>query len=600
MINGPLVEFQERINFFLIQGNQFVKIYNKLSIFRACFFISALVLLVYFANARNFDLVWAIILLFPIAFGFLVNYHNKVRYKRNHAFNLVAINEEEILKIQGNLKGFETGDRHQDGLHPYIKDLDIFGQNSVFQLLNRCNTIGGKALLAKWLKTPAPIEDVILRQDAVKELSPLLQWRQEFQARGRHFKDDKENIDSLLDWIDNNDLGLKIKWLKIALIILPIFALSTIMLWLFFDFHYIFPLAVIIINSIVLKSVFNIANDATEKTYKGNTALKSYGKLIEMIEETEFNSQRLQALKFHFHHQNFKASDEVKKLQTILDFLQVRGNVFYLIVNVVFILDVYWLLKGEIWKKKSGQFVKNWFAAIDEIEIINSMAGFRYANTNYSFPILAKENHQFISQNLGHPLIKSNIRVYNDFKMQGKGKIIIVTGSNMAGKSTFLRTVGVNVVLALMGAPVCASSLTLSFTHVFTSMRTEDNLEESVSSFYAELKRLKQLLTLLEQQGPVLFMLDEILKGTNSHDRHLGAIALIKQLNKLDASGFVSTHDIELGKIKDEIQEVENYSFNSEIIGDEIIFDYKVTPGICKNFNASKLMEKMGIKVNEQ
>jgi DNA mismatch repair ATPase MutS len=169
----------------------------------------------------------------------------------------------------------------------------------------------------------------------------------------------------------------------------------------------------------------------------------------------------------------------------------------------------------------------------------------------------------------------------------------------MAGKSTFLRTVAINVVLALIGAPVCASSLVLSNIYVFTSMRTEDNLEESVSSFYAELKRLKQLLNLLEEGSPVLFMLDEILKGTNSMDRHLGAIALIKQLNKLNASGFVSTHDIELGKIKDKIPDIENFSFNSEIIGDEIYFDYKVTPGICKNFNASKLMEKMGIKVNE-
>lgn len=600
MIEGPLTSYQERMELFSFQEKNYERNYNRISIIRALLFIITIIFLIYFANDRNFQAVWFIALIFPVLFASIVQYHNKIRYKRDHAQILSAINEEEILKLQGSLKSFETGEKFYEASHPYTKDLDIFGQNSLYQLLNRCNTSGGKKILSNWLKAPAENEVVEIRQEAIKELYPQLEWRQEFQAGGRHFNDESENIDALLSWIDNKELASQIKWLKVVIFILPVLSFVTIVLWLFFDFHYLLPLVVVVINAIVLNKVNSFANDASERTYNGNKALKSYGKLIEIIEESDFESKKLLELKHYFHHKEFKASSEIRKLQIILDFLQVRHNVFYMIINVIFILDVYWLLRGEFWKNRSGRYVKKWFAAIDEIEVLNSLSGFKYSNPDYNFPTLTNEEHYFDAISIGHPLIKQKIRVYNDFEKKGRGKIIIITGSNMAGKSTFLRTVGINVVLALSGAPVCASSLKLSNTQVFTSMRTEDNLEESVSSFYAELKRLKQLLTLLGEKGPVLFMLDEILKGTNSQDRHLGAIALIKQLSKLDASGFVSTHDIELGKIKDEIPSIENYSFNSDIIGDEIIFDYKVTPGICKNFNASKLMEKMGIRINEQ
>ncbi|MDQ3534379.1 MAG: DNA mismatch repair protein MutS, partial [Bacteroidota bacterium] len=531
MIKEPELQYEERIILFSDEKKRFESNFNRLSIVRAGVFILSVILLVYLANDRNFTWVWIIALCFPLIFGAIVKYHNKIRYKRNHAQILSDINKEEILKINGNLKIFETGDRFHDDLHPYAKDLDIFGHNSLYQLLNRCNTLGGKSLLANWLKGPSNNETIISRQESIKELYPQLEWRQEFEARGRHFKDEKENINALLTLIESEDLLPKLKFLKLAILVLPFLSLITIVLWIFYNFHYLFPLSIIIVNAIVLKMVNSFANDASEKTYKGNTALKSYSKLIEMIEKTNFKSQKLIDLKHFFHHQKFKASSEIKKLQIILDFLQVRNNVFYQLINVILILDVYWLLKGELWKKKSGQYVKKWFASIDEIEALNSLAGFKYSNPDFCFPKLVKETHYFSSKSLGHPLIKKNIRVYNDFEMMGKGKVIIITGSNMAGKSTFLRTVAINVVLALIGAPVCASSLVLSNIYVFTSMRTEDNLEESVSSFYAELKRLKQLLNLLEEGSPVLFMLDEILKGTNSMDRHLGAIALIKQLN---------------------------------------------------------------------
>jgi DNA mismatch repair ATPase MutS len=242
--------------------------------------------------------------------------------------------------------------------------------------------------------------------------------------------------------------------------------------------------------------------------------------------------------------------------------------------------------------------VRQWFAARGEAEALYSLAGFAYANPGYALPEITTHALQYEARQLGHPLILAGKRVSNDFSMDGLGKTLVVTGSNMSGKSTFLRTLGINAVLALAGAPVCATACRLSVFRVFTAMRTQDSLEESVSSFYAELKRLRQLIELLPTGQPVFYLLDEILKGTNSHDRHEGAKALIRQLHKHHASGLVSTHDLALGQLGEVSPEyVQNYSFNSDFADGKLHFDYKLREGVCRSFNASQLMRQMGIEM---
>jgi len=233
------------------------------------------------------------------------------------------------------------------------------------------------------------------------------------------------------------------------------------------------------------------------------------------------------------------------------------------------------------------------------LEALCSLAGFSYSNPHYVYPSIEDEKAYIKVRSLGHPLILNQERITNDLDLEKPGSIALVTGSNMSGKSTFLRTVGVNIVLGLCGAPVCAESAEISHVQLFTGMRTEDNLEEHVSSFYAELQRIQSLLKMVDQEETtILFMLDEILKGTNSKDRHKGAAALIRQLSKTNSFGFVSTHDLELGDLQQELSGVKNYSFNSRIEGDEIIFDYTLEEGLCRSFNASKLMEKIGINMD--
>jgi DNA mismatch repair ATPase MutS len=299
------------------------------------------------------------------------------------------------------------------------------------------------------------------------------------------------------------------------------------------------------------------------------------------------------------------AANEIRRLKKILEGFQLRGtkrsigNAFYGIFNNFWLFDIYYIILTERWKSRNRNLVQPWINAISEFEVLNSLAAFSYSNPDYTFPEIKDEPYQLQFEMLGHPLIKPESRVCNRFNLKGSGQITMITGSNMAGKSTFLRTVGVNLILALMGAPCCAKSGQVSHMQMFTSMRTQDNLKEGVSSFYAELKRVKQLLLLIKSGQPIFFMLDEMFKGTNSKDRYKGGVSLIKQLSELNAFGIISTHDLELAQLAGNHMIVSNHSFNSKISDGEMSFDYQLTDGICTDFNASELMKKSGIIILE-
>jgi DNA mismatch repair ATPase MutS len=286
-----------------------------------------------------------------------------------------------------------------------------------------------------------------------------------------------------------------------------------------------------------------------------------------------------------------------------MEVFQLRGwkrefnNFFYSILNALWFLDVYMIILTEKWKFKNRSHLNTWASAVSEFEVISSLAGLYYSNPSFSFPVINETHYTIHFAGLGHPLINQEKRICNNFILNGRGEIAMITGSNMGGKSTFLRTVGVNMVLALMGAPCCARSGAVSNMQLFSSMRTQDNLQEGVSSFYAELKRIQQLLKLIESGQPIFFLLDEMFKGTNSKDRHRGGFSLITQLKALNAFGIISTHDLELAALAGNHKIITNYSFNSIIDNGEMIFSYELTDGLCKDFNASELMKRSGIKI---
>jgi hypothetical protein len=592
------------------------RILKRLSTVRIVAFLLAVTLILVLANQRA--VIWILILL-PcsiVGFGLLINGYNKLRFLWQHHFFLKEINEGELDRLESKLSGFRSGKSFINRDHAYASDFDIFGAHSLFQLLNRTTTGSGEELLATWLSEPAAKNTILERQTAVKELVPMVAWRQDFQASGMHFINDKSDFGRLLGWVEKPVSLLPDRWKYLtAGIVLSV--LSTLSAAYLFDrivyvnyfnqafsFNYILPLvSILIINYFVLKKLGPIAEEIVDSTEHNAKILGGYYALIAKIESAKFQSEKLRNLQSAFRMDHYSAAQEINKLRRVLEVFRQRGsrvtfeNKFYGIFNFLWLLDIYCILITEKWKSKNSRYLREWIAAISEIEVLSSIAGFSYSNPSFGFPELAEESYMIQFTSLGHPLINENKRICNDFELKGQGEIAMITGSNMAGKSTFLRTLGVNLVLALMGAPCCAKSARISQMKIFTSMRTQDNLEEGISSFYAELNRIKQLLSLLEDGEEVFFLLDEMFKGTNSQDRYKGGVSLIHQLKALNAFGIISTHDLDLARITERKMTLANFSFNSEIRAGQIIFNYQLTEGICTDFNASELMKNSGIKI---
>ncbi|MFY0591836.1 MutS-related protein [Roseivirga sp.] len=591
--------FETRQSQFSETAGNLKSLYTTLSWVRVLLFVGATIGVIVFADNKDGAAMLFTIAAAFVAYVALLKKHSTVRFELKLAQAREQINTNELKRMDNDLKEFEDGKKYYDITHPYHEDLDVFGKHSLFQLINRTSTFLGEKTLAQWLGFGATVDEIQDRQKSVQELSSNLDFRQDFEAYGKASSDTDIDHQPLLDWLNEDNSLKNVGLYKVALAILPAAMVITIVLSSLGTLQSGIPVLIGIFNLVILGGVLSKVHEVSKRTEEGYKSLNAMRYQIQMIENTDFSSPRLVHLKKTISNDKTSASQTIKSLTLILDNLQNRVNVFYIVLDILLLLDIFWYIKIVNWKNQNSADIKTWFETIGEIDGLSSVAGFTYSNPDFNFPSISTNHFDIEAEALGHPLIKSGNRVTNNFEFHGKGGICLITGSNMSGKSTFLRTVGVNCVLGLMGAPVCAEKMTVSPLNVFTSMRSQDDLEENVSSFYAELKRLKQLLASINNEIPILFMIDEVLKGTNSKDRHKGALALIKQLNASYAFGFVSTHDIELGTITNELKGVKNYSFNSEIIGDEIKFDYTLTPGICKSFNATKLMQKMGIDIPE-
>lgn len=617
----PKEVFQKKIASHQHTANLLRRRVQRWAVLRILFFVIALILLFYLANERQSAGVIGLLIVTPLIFAFLIRKHRSYKEQQGIAQILVELNRQELQRLQHKFEGMSNGQEHHMALHAYHPDLDIFGRHSLFQLLNRAATPGGEAMLAYWISTPATQETIKARQEAAQELSPQVDWRQEFTAVGQYYRRAHATLEPLLEWLQTPNVVLPRTLYRVAFATLPPLTVLLILGFLFLDLSFWWVIGAAIINSLVVYRLAPVAKVTEEAAYNSLTILKGSGGMIRLLEEGNWQSPYLKELQQTFVQQDQQVSQQIRELCRILDGLESRSNGFYMVLNSLFLQDLYWMLRAERWKQRVQADLKTWFEALYAWEALNSLAGLSFSEPSWPFPEIAPDTvHLFEAEELGHPLLPAG-RVTNDFIIKGKGEIVLITGSNMAGKSTFLRTVGINTVLALAGAPVCAKRMRISRMQVFTSMRTQDSLAENVSSFYAELQRLRQLLRLLEATSvqaardprlpgqelpippdaqphlPVLFLLDEILKGTNSADRHKGAAALIRQLQGLNASGLISTHDLGLGQTASGAG-LRNYSFNSQVEGQEILFNYKLEPGLCNSFNASALMAKMGIDID--
>ncbi|WP_245756218.1 MutS-related protein [Pontibacter chinhatensis] len=595
--------YLERASAFSDQEKKAASTSSAVSWLRVGVFVAGVAVAYYFFRAGNTTAGTLAILGFYALFILVMRWHSRLNFRHQQLRLLRQVNEQEVERLQGKLKNFDSGQEFVDDHHPYTSDLDIFGHNSLFQLLNRSVTSIGKYKLASWLRKAAAPQQVLQRQEAVAELASdnKLDWLQELVALPMHYKHDAESAAGFISWFKDKAFFRQHSWLKPLLFILPILTLAAIAGWFYGLSGWI--AVVLLLVQYLLANRFTAERDEYyEKSIGIYEAMRSYTKQLQHIEQHQFDTPLLQALHQELTKSGTRSSESINKLANIIDFFSYRlSTLMAFFLNAMLMWDFVWMYRLERWKEQHLQQLEHSLEVLAEVEALASMAAFQHAHPHFAVPQLSQVPFLYQATELAHPLIFSVKPVANDFQMQGTGHTIVITGSNMSGKTTFLRTVGINMVLALMGGPVCARSMTVTPAQVYTAMRTADNLAENTSSFYAELKRLRVLLELTELGQPVFYLLDEILKGTNSRDRHIGAMSLIRQLHKRNASGLISTHDLELGAMEQELQgSVENYSFNSDIIGNEIRFDYRLTSGLCRSFNASKLMQLMGIEIEEE
>jgi hypothetical protein len=565
-------------------------------------------LLMFFTGAVGFYFLFGLfapsafifLFLFLIAFVFIAKADQRNHREKEYLGSLIKISQQEISCINHEYNMFPDGETYLKKDHYYAYDLDIFGKHSLFQYLNRTTSQPGSDKLARLIgESELSKEKILERQGAVMELKDMPEWRQDLIAAGMEFKNTGATSGPVIEWLKQPTVFLQRKALKIATIALPLLTVALGLGWMFNAIPPGYPLLVIFVNSIII--YFN--NDKVVQSHyhvsQKVELLQAYSSIIKNIEKVDFKSAKLTALKKQFAGTGAMASSELEKLSVIVNYLDFRYNIYFWIpLNTLFFWDFHWIRALEKWQQKNKSQMQNWFGSMAEFEAFSCLANASFNNFEWRLPVINTGEVEVTAQNAGHPLIPYRTRIVNDIHIQGSGKIMLITGSNMAGKSTYLRTIGINSILAMAGCSVCASSFSFSPFITYTSMRISDSLEDNTSSFYAELKRLKKLIEMVESKERVLFLLDEILRGTNSNDRHIGSKALIKQMIKNKGTGVIATHDLELGHMADIYPDnIQNYSFDVQIEDESLFFDYKLHPGICKSLNASILMKKMGFEM---
>jgi DNA mismatch repair ATPase MutS len=519
--------------------------------------------------------------------------------KIDHTNHLIQINEDELKCLSGNYYDFNDGSQHIPKDHPYSNDLDIFGRASLFQYINRTTSEPGSTQLADYLKFPSAPEQIKPRQQAIKELSNKTLWIQDMQALGKKESITFSTQNRLKEWMKEPTSFLQFKpwqWLRY---VLPVIILSIVTMYIF-DIvgNTIFYLGLFIFAAIAYQ-INKIIAPLHEQLSKIANELNTLSESIAHIEKEHFESPLLKQLQSCFIEKNKKASEDIYAIKKILDKLDLRYNlVISAPLNILLLWNLQQVLDLEKWKSEQEKNIDQWFNIVGQFEALNSFATLYFNEPEWIFPEIVPDYFEIEGKSIGHPLISKLKRVDNFIDIASNEELMLVTGSNMAGKSTYLRSIGVNVVLAMAGAPVCATRLKVSHVQVISSMRVTDNLEESTSTFYAELKKLKSIIERVNAGEKVFILLDEILRGTNSLDRHTGSKALIKQLIKNKAAAIIATHDLELADLKNEFPgNILNYHFDVQVENEELYFDYLLKPGVCNSLNASILMKKIGIEL---
>lgn len=529
-----------------------------------------------------------------VGFVVLMRWHFRVTKQLNFNRHLLQINTDEIAFLTENKQPFSTGEQFQIDNHPYSYDLDVLGNHSIYQFLNRTQTILGGRQLANLLMNRLDKEQLIYNQELIQELTPLLDWRQLFSAHGKSTQDSENIVNKLFNWTTQPVVISKfialLKW------ILPLAGITLVTLFaVTFNILFLhFATTVFIFNLITLASQLKQIQQEIGQIDKIHATILGYSELLKAIEEHNWTSKLGKEYQSQLKNNNSSIHQKVNQLSKVFASLESIQNGFgALLFNGTVLYHVHALHRLQHWKAQHASELQEALLLIGKFEAALSFANFSYNNPSYCYPTLTT-NQPISFQDLGHPMIRSEQRVCNSVHFNNQSYIIL-TGSNMSGKSTFLRTLGINYVLANAGAPICASSATIHPLDILVSMRLSDSLSDSESYFFAEVKRLKTIVEALENTS-CFVLLDEILRGTNSDDKRNGTVEVIRKMVNKSAIGAIATHDLEVCNTTSEYpNQLANYCFEVEIENNELVFDYKLREGICKNKSATFLMKKMGV-----
>ena len=544
----------------------------------------------YIAFTKN-NLYFIISVISLIAFVYLVTKHLRLKQTKSLIEAKLTINKTEIAVLNGTFSDLESGKEFINPEHYFSNDIDLFGIGSFFQYINRTATNEGKKLLAIIL-TSNDINSIEEKQKVTQELALKVKWRQHFTAVASLIHT-KTAIPVIVKWVHSYEQKLPtlltlfsyifsaISIVLIGLLSFDVITFSVLLIWF-------------IIGLITTAFFFKNIQDLATETTKAKETFNQYHQLLAQIENEEFTNSTLKNKQAKIQQKNKKASTIFKEFSKRLDAFDQRNNIIIAIIgNGLFLWDIRNTIKIENWITTYKSTVEEWFNVVSFFDAQNSLANFVFNKPEYVFPIINNEKSVLNAVNLGHPLLNATKRIDNDFVIDNE-EFFIVTGANMAGKSTFLRAVSLAIVMSNNGLPICAVKVKYNPVKLITSMRTSDSLSDDESYFYAELKRLKFIVNKIKTEN-YFIILDEILKGTNSKDKAIGSKKFVEKLNNSKSTGIIATHDVSLCELSTEYQTIENYYFDAEIIDNELNFDYKMKNGVCKNMNASFLLKKMEI-----
>ena len=587
---SPLKYYQEKYLKYKTKKERILKKLQLTSILRlVTFLITSIGTYLFYKNGYN---IGVFALIGTSCFFILLFIHQSLKSKKKYFEILEILNQEEIKILSGDYLDRTSGNTFKNPNHFYSLDIDLFGEGSFFQFINRTVTHQGTKKLADILQSNN-IDGIDKKQAAIKELAQLADWRQHFSAKAQLMQVETETK-IIAKWLLNYTpfLPSYLKWVPLIFSLLSILVVfsatfgilspSLSLYWLLFGLFF---------TAVFLKKINKLAADSN----KVIDTFKQYTPLLDKIESTEFQATLLKKIAHKIKALNgLKASKIFKKFSKTIDALNNRNNILIaLFGNGFFLWDIHQSFKIEEWIVNYKAVVKDWFEVVSLFDAYNSLANFAFNHPEYTYALIENSNTVINAKDLGHPLLDKKQRITSDVTLE-QHEFFIVTGANMAGKSTFLRTLSLHIVMANMGLPVCATKSTYSPIKLITSMRTTDSLTENSSYFFSELTRLKFIVNALEKET-YFVILDEILKGTNSVDKAIGSSKFVEKLTKLKASGIIATHDLSLCEIEKKIKQVHNYYFDASIVNDELYFDYTLKKGICENMNASFLLKKMEI-----